>query len=260
VDRAAFAQFAKLEQVHWWFRGRRGLYVPLLEHVLTAERGHPPRDLTVVDVGCGVGGFLEPMAAFGTVVGMELDLPAIEWCRQRGLPRTVVARCDELPLPDAGADLLTLWDVLEHTPDDRAVLRQLRAALRPGGHLALSLPAYQWLFTNNDKVAMHYRRYTRGGIVERLSQAGFEVVKATYVNVLLAPLIVPAVLALKAKQALLPVPDDATTNLSFAPPRPINELLFRCFAGELPLLRRVSAPFGHSLFVVARRPADDRRG
>lgn len=255
MDRKAFAQFAKLEQVHWWFRGRRALYVPLLEHVLTGELGHPPRDLEVVDVGCGVGGFLEPMASFGRVAGMELDLPAIEWCRQRGLPRTLVARCDRLPLAPASADLLTLWDVLEHTPDDGAVLAELHGALRPGGHLALSLPAYQWLFTNNDRVAQHFRRYTRGGIVRRLEACGYEVVKATYVNVLLAPLIIPAVLALKAKQALFPVPDDGTTNLSFAPPRPVNELLLRLFAGELPLLRRVSAPFGHSLFVVARRPA-----
>ncbi|GJM22344.1 MAG: hypothetical protein DHS20C15_22590 [Planctomycetota bacterium] len=255
MDRSAFKQFALLEQRHWWFRGRRALYLPLLEHVLQARLGRAPRDLRVVDAGCGTGGFLEPLARFGTVSGFELDEPAIEWCRERGFASSFVARSDQLPLRPQSVDLLTLFDVLEHTPDDRAVLTELVPALKPGGHLALSVPAYQWLFSNNDRVAHHYRRYTRRELVGKLRHAGLRVVKATYVNVTLSPLIVPAVLAMKFKQRLSPQSDDPTTNLSYTPPRPINALLGGVFAGERHLLRHVSAPFGHSLFVIAERPA-----
>jgi SAM-dependent methyltransferase len=254
MDRAAFALFAKLEQRHWWFRGRRALYVPLLGHVLSQQLGRPPNDMLIADVGCGVGGFLEPLEQFGSVIGLELDLPAIEWCRQRGHDATLVGRCDALPIARDGFDLVTMWDVLEHTPDDGAVLSEVLSVLKPGGHLALSLPAYPFLYSNNDKVAQHYRRYTRGGIRRLLAARGWEVVKATYVNVLLSPLIIPAVLALKLKQKLLPVENDDTSNLSVSLPSPLNNLLARLFAAELPVLRHVSAPFGHSLFVVARRP------
>lgn len=250
----AFRQFAELETNHWWFRGRRGCYLPLLESVLERDLGRPPRDLDVVDVGCGVGGFLGPLQRFGRVVGMELDEPSIAFCRERGHPATLVGGCDHLPLQQQSADLLTLWDVLEHTPDDRAVLPELFAGLKPGGHLALSVPAYQFLYANNDKVAQHYRRYTRGDLVAKLREAGFEVRKATYVNVALAPLIIPAVLAIKLKERLRPVVDDDTTNLSWALPGFVNATLAGLFAGERHLLKHVSSPFGHSLFAVARKP------
>lgn len=254
MDREAFRQFAELERRHWWFVGRRACYVPLLASVLERDLGGEPRDLTVVDVGCGVGGFLEPLRRFGRVVGIELDEPAIAWCRQRGFSATVVGRSDVLPLRSDAVDLFTLWDVLEHTPDDRRVLAELFDLVRPGGHLALSLPAYQFLYANNDRVAHHFRRYTRGEIVAKLREAGFEVRKATYVNVTLSPLIIPAVLLLKLRETLFPRPDDDSTNLSLGLPAPVNRALGALFGGEHRVLRHVSAPFGHSLFAVARRP------
>src|SRR5262249_14428140 len=161
--------------------------------------------------------------------GLELDAEAIAYCRRRGLPRTLVARSDALPVAAASQDLLCLWDVLEHTPDDRAVLAELYRCLRPGGHLALSVPAYQFPYANNHRVAHHQRRYTRGGLVKRLREAGFEVRKATYVNVALSVLIIPAVLLIKLKERLRPVPDDDTTNLSWRLPRPVNALLAAIF-------------------------------
>jgi len=258
MDRAAFALFAKLEQRHWWFRGRRALYVRLLGHVLGQQWNRLPGDLLIADVGCGVGGFIEPLEQFGSVIGIELDLPAVEWCRQRGHAGTVVGRCDALPVARDRFDLATMWDVLEHTPDDAAVLNEVRSVVKPGGHLALSLPAYPFLYSNNDKVAQHYRRYTRGGIRRLLEANGWDVVKATYVNVLLSPAIIPAVLAIKLKQMLLPVVNDETSNLSWSLPTPLNNMLARLFAAEYHVLRHVSAPFGHSLFVVARCPGTPR--
>lgn len=254
MDPQAFRQFAELESRHWWFQGRRGCYVPLLESVLRRDLQRAPRDLDVVDVGCGVGGFLGPLQRFGRVIGIEIDEPSIAWCRGRGHAATLVARSDALPLPRASQDLLTLWDVLEHTPDDGAVLAELRSVLRPGGHLALSLPAYPWLYANNDRVAHHFRRYTRREIVAKLRAAGFDVRKASYVNVALSPLIIPAVLAIRTVERVFRIPAGGRTNLSVSPPRPVNALLAALFAGEQRVLRHVDAPFGHSLFAVARRP------
>lgn len=271
MERKAFEQFVKFERDHWWFQGRRGLYLPLLAEALerdgvlptgTADRasagtleGGPLRpDYQIMDVGCGVGSFLGPLGRLGRVRGCELHLDAAAHCHVRGFTDTSVALCDRLPVREASHDLLTLWDVLEHTPDDRVVLAELFRTLRPGGHVAMSVPAYQFLYANNDRVAHHFRRYTRGDLVGKLREAGFEVRKATYVNVVLGLAIIPTVLAIKVKERLLPKEDDETTNLSWALPRRVNRVLARIFAGERHMLRRVSAPFGHSLFVVARKP------
>ena len=254
MDRAAFGLFAKLEEHHWWFRGRRRLYLPLLEQVLRRDLGREPRGLAVADVGCGVGGFLAPLSRFGLVLGIELDEPAVCFAHEHGRTSMIVGRCDDLPLPDGSLDLITLWDVIEHTPDDLAVLSAVRQALRPGGHVAVSVPAYQFLFANNDRVAHHHRRYTRGGLSRRLAQAGLEVRKATYVNATLAPVIIPAVLALKLKERLLPAADGTANNLTVRTPRLLDRALGAIMAGERHWLRHVSAPFGHSIMAVARRP------
>jgi len=280
MERAAFRQFAELADRHWWFVGRRRLYLPLLRHVLerdgvTLPRDHAKRDdgspgdtsasaagaspLSVLDVGCGVGGFLGPLAQFGRVTGFELDEPSIDWCREHGFPRTAVAISDRLPVAPASQDLLCLWDVIEHTPDDRAVLAEMLRCLKPGGHLAISVPAYQFLYANNDRVAHHFRRYTRGDLVRKLRAAGFEVRKATYVNCLLGLAIVPTVMLIKLREKLFRIPFGASTNLDMPTPGPINALLAGLFSGERHVLRHVSSPFGHSIFLVARRPPAARR-
>jgi SAM-dependent methyltransferase len=218
--------------------------------------------LAILDIGCGVGAFLTSLARFGRVTGLELDEPSIAFCREHGFPLTAVAGSDHLPVPAASQDLLCLWDVLEHTPDDRAVLAEMLRCLKPGGHLAISVPSYQFLYANNDRVAHHFRRYTRGDLVRKLRQAGFEVRKATYVNCVLGLAIVPTVLAIKAREKLLHIPYGTKNNLDVPAPGPLNALFAGIFGGERHVLRHVSSPFGHSLFVVARRPpagAPDRR-
>jgi SAM-dependent methyltransferase len=254
VERSAFDQFARLQADHWWFRGRRTLYTDLLTHVLRRDLAREPRDLRVLDVGCGAGGWIEPLSVFGHVTGVELDEPSIRYCREQALHRTLVGRVDALPVPDASHDLACLWDVIEHVPDDLGVLAEARRVLRPGGHLAISVPAYQFLYANNDRVAHHQRRYTRGLLVRRVRAAGFEVRKATYVNVALSPVIIPLVLLRKLRERLAPVADDSYNNLDVGVPRPVNALLAGIFGGERHVLRHVSAPFGHSLLLVARKP------
>lgn len=253
MERTAFDLFARLQAEHWWFRGRRAVYVDLLEHVLARDRGAAPRGLRVLDVGCGAGGWLDALARFGRVTGIELDEPSIRYCREQDQRHTLVGRVDALPVPRASHDLVCLWDVIEHVPDDRAVLAEAARALRPGGHVAISVPAYQFLFANNDRVAHHQRRYTRGGLVRRLREGGWDVRKATYVNVALAPAIIPAVLALKTRERLFPRPDDPGNNLAIGVPRAVNGLLAALFSVERHVLRHVSAPFGHSVLAIARR-------
>jgi SAM-dependent methyltransferase len=248
MEGIAYEQFLALERDHWWFIGRRRCYFDLLRHHL----GATPR-LTILDVGCGVGGMLPELAAFGDPIGIDADPRSVAICRERGFRNSFVGGAQEIAARDASADLVTFFDCLEHLDDDRAALRDARRVLREGGWLYVSVPAYQFLFSNNDRVAHHRRRYTRGELVGKVEAAGFRVVKATYVNVALFPLILPAVLALKAKERLLPKDGDSRTNLSHVPPGWLNRILAAIFGGEAKVLKRVSAPFGHSLVLLARR-------
>ena len=78
---------------------------------------------------------------------------------------------DQLP---GGFDPIVFLDVLEHLPDDLAVLSTLRNSLLPGGKLIIKVPAMPWLFNSMDEAIGHYRRYGRAPLREVISNAGFE--------------------------------------------------------------------------------------
>ena len=97
-------------------------------------------------------------------------------------------------------------------------------------------------------------RYTRGGLKAKLREVGLEVVKATYVNTFLFPLILPAVLLIKLKEKLNPPgPDSYSSNVSIKIPTWLNDLLAGIFSFERHLVANVNVPVGHSLLAVASK-------
>lgn len=250
MEAVAYRQFRELEDGHWWFRGRRAVYLGLLRHHLAGAR--PAR---VLDLGCGVGGFLAGLSELGEcVVPTDLDRASLATCRERGFPLGVVSDGYALPFADGAFQLACLFDALEHIPDEGRALREVVRVLAPGGRVVVSVPAYPFLFANNDRVARHCRRYTRATLRRALEAAGLVLERNTHTNVFLFPLILPAVLALKAWESLRRKPPDTQrTNLSFPFPVPLQNLLFALFAAELPFSRHLDWPAGHSILAIARK-------
>jgi SAM-dependent methyltransferase len=253
MEANAYRQFLELEQSHWWFRGRRTVYLGLLEAHLKAAR---PR--RVLDLGCGMGGFLAGLAALSEagarIVPSDVSLESLGHCRERGFPSGVLSSGYALPFADAAFDLVCMFDAIEHIPDDQRVMREVARVLRPGGSVFVSVPAYQFLYANNDRVAQHQRRYTRALLGRVFAEAGLAVERNTHANVFLFPLILPAVLAIKALEALVPRKlDPEHTNLSWPIPGFVHDLLHAAFALELPFTRRFDWPAGHSIAAIARK-------
>jgi SAM-dependent methyltransferase len=247
VEETANRQFVELERTHFWFVGRRRIFFALLDRELGDGRTRK-----ILDVGCGAGGMLGPLARYGEVTGVDMSSELVEFCRRRGFPRVQVGTAYALPVEPASVDLITLFDTIEHVPDDRRVLEQVHRSLAPGGLVFISVPAYQFLYANNDRVAHHQRRYTARGLRRKLTGAGLEPVQMTYFNSLLFPAIMPAVL-LKKLQERFVEPGDRT-NLSHPVSPLLNRVLAAAMGSERHLLRKHSLPFGHSLIAIARRP------
>jgi SAM-dependent methyltransferase len=250
MDAFAYRQFIDFEHGHWWFRGRRAVYLGLLKHHLAGARLR-----RVLDLGCGVGGFLPGLSELAEhVYPADLDRGSLAHCRTRGFPMGVVADGYALPYRDGSFDLVCLFDALEHIPDEHRALVEVARVLAPGGRVILSVPAYPFLFANNDRVARHQRRYTRASLAAVLTRAGFELERNTHTNVLLFPLILPAVLALKTIERLFRIaPDPERTNLTVPMPAFLHGLLARTFAAELAISRRWNWPAGHSILAIARK-------
>jgi SAM-dependent methyltransferase len=251
MEAAAYRQFEELERAHWWFRGRRTVYFGLLRHHLAGER--PAR---VLDLGCGMGGFLEGLSEIGErVFPSDISVEGLARCSERGFGGGAAASGYALPYADGSFDLVCMFDAIEHIEDDHRALREVARILRPGGLALATVPAYQFLYANNDRIAQHFRRYDRHMLRTALEQAGLVVERNTHANVFLFPLILPAVLVLKAIGKLFPRQlDPDHTNLSWPIPAPMQALLHAVFAAELPFSRRFDWPAGHSICAIARKP------
>ena len=111
-------------------------------------------------------------------IAVEISPMAIAMMRERlaGNDEVEIFEQDSIHL-EAQADVLLSTEVLEHIEDDHAALKNWFELVRPGGHLLLSVPAHQHLFSAEDEMAGHFRRYSRRDLEKKLVAAGFELPK-----------------------------------------------------------------------------------
>ena len=138
----------------------------------------PPadRDLTVLEVGCGQGGFGARLAQRYRYVGVEPDALSCSVAQQRlalaGGHGEVRHGDLSVVAPQELFDLVCAFEVIEHIEDDAAALRSWCAHLAPGGTLLLSTPAWQKRFAAADEMVGHYRRYDPPVLRDLLTSAG----------------------------------------------------------------------------------------
>jgi SAM-dependent methyltransferase len=234
------------DEDHWWYRGRRSILRAMLDRLPLAPGAR------LLDAGCGSGRTLDELARYGRPTGVDLSPEAVATARRRGHDDVRVARVEELPFADATFDVVTCLDVVEHTPDDRATLAELRRVTRPGGLLLVTVPAYQALWSWHDEVNRHFRRYDSSSLRSAARDAGWDLVGDTHFNsVLLGP---AAVVRLAQRHR----GGHAHSDLDLTPAA-LNRLLELPMRLESRLIAKgMRLPAGLSLLAVLRRSA--RRG
>ena len=231
------------DEDHWWYRGRRRFLRAELDRLPIAPGAR------LLDAGCGSGRTLDDLARYGQVSGVDLSPKAVLAARRRGHDDVHLARVEQLPYPDASFDVVTCLDVVEHTPDDRATLAELRRVTRPGGLLLVTVPAYQALWSWHDEVNLHFRRYDSPSLRAAAVDAGWQLVGDTHFNSLL---LAPAA-AVRLAQRRLRRHDHSDLDLT---PRRFNGVLGLPMALESRLVAAgIRLPAGLSLLAVLRRPA-----
>ena len=94
----------------------------------------------ILENGCGVGMYVEHLSPFGgTVIGLEYDFERAAEARMSS-PHIINGAGESLPLPSDTFDLILSHEVIEHVQDDRAAVREMIRALRPGGRIVLFVP------------------------------------------------------------------------------------------------------------------------
>jgi 2-polyprenyl-3-methyl-5-hydroxy-6-metoxy-1,4-benzoquinol methylase len=88
-------------------------------------------------------------------------------------------------LPDKSVDCCIMMDVLEHIEDDRAFLKQATNKLRDNGVVMITVPAFQFLFSNHDVFVKHYRRYNSRQLKKLIKDCNLKIERMYYFYTLL---------------------------------------------------------------------------
>lgn len=251
VPNGANAAIEIAEDQHWWFHTRTQALRTVLDPLV--RRGG-----LVLDVGCGAGNMAHHLSHYGQVVGADNAFAPLAIAWERGYV-SLPAEGNALPFADRTFDLVALLDTIEHAPDDSGILAEAFRVSRPGGMVAITTPAFGWLYSHNDEVNHHLRRYTAGQLGRLLEKAGFEVRYLSYTYFLVFPAAAGLIMVRKligAKQDLAS-PDEGAYQVEMEPtPEPLNSVLAKLGDWEAALLRRTSLPWGTALLAVAERPND----
>ena len=235
------------ELTHWWFQARLQIVSTLIRRFGTSSA-----PLRIADIGCGMGASLDQLAKLGTVIGADFSPTALAFARSRTREPLVAAALPSLPFADGFFDVVCALDVIEHIDDDFAAVRELCRICRPGGLLVLTVPAYQWLWSEHDDINEHKRRYTRSRLQECLTPLPVDGLRLSYMNTLLAPPLMLLRLAKAAFRTRQNTNQPAKSDVSPVP-EPLNTLLRMVFTTEAALLPHISLPFGTSVIAVSRK-------
>ncbi len=247
MEQEVYDSLYRLEDRHWWFRGRRAVIDALL------DRAELPGQARILDAGCGTGRNMVELAGLGEVTGVDDSEDAVSYCRKRGLLDVSRAALPRLPFEDSSFDLMLLADVIEHVSDDVAALRELRRVATDDAHLVITTPAYQWLWSHQDEIHHHHRRYTRRGLAEVIRTGGWEPLALSYFNTLLLP---PIALVRKIGRFFI---SDRRQDAELTP-GPLNGVLQVPMRMEAGAIRRgLRLPFGVSIGALCRASPTQRR-
>lgn len=162
-----------VEDSSFWFVHRNAC-------ILAALKQFPPSG-AMFDIGGGNGFVAAAIQCAGyEVVLVEPGDAGVRNAFKRGIRHVIHGTSDEAGILPGSVGGAGLFDVVEHIQDDESFLNHIGELLSPGGRVYITVPAYNWLWSQEDTLAGHARRYTLGSLSRVLKKAGYTIDYATY--------------------------------------------------------------------------------
>lgn len=246
MEKSLYENIYQVEETHWWYEARRDIIFDWVKHMLLNNK--MPR---ILDIGCGTGFNITYLHQLGyrQVDGLDISRDALMYCKSRQLNSLTIASAENLPIQRSTYDVILALDIVEHIADDRQVMAEIFRILKTDGALIVFVPAYQFLWSFQDEISHHQRRYEANDLKHKVTQAGFEIKKLSYVNSFLFPVIWFGRNILRTFPSFFKISSESQMN-----PTWMNKFLYYIFKAEMPLLRFMNFPFGVSIICVCTKP------
>lgn len=248
-----FKTLLEMQDRHFWYIGRHKFLLQCLKKHL--KKSHK----NLIDLGGGVGGWIKylinelPIDFKEIALGDSSNIALIE--AKKILPSYVNFYQIDLMVNhwQEKWDVIFLLDVIEHLPDNQAVLSRIFEALKPNGILIVSAPALKYFWSYNDDFSKHLRRYNISDFMRLAGLTGLNLIDSRYFMFFLSPLYW---LSRKFKPKTLSQDeiDNFMKKTHQVPNYFINFILAKIFSAETPLGHFIKFPWGTSIIGVFQKP------
>lgn len=249
MEKIKYDEQKKLQRVHWWFVGKHEIVLDIFDTYC-----HKSDKDKILDVGCGMGFILEDLHKEGEVFGMDMEKDVIDYCRSFFDKKYDDEHIKQGSLPydipfDESFDTVIALDVLEHVEDDKAAVKAIYNKLKTGGRLLATVPALMSLWSYNDNLTHHYRRYEYDEFYKLITDVGFKIKLISFYN---SKLLLPVFAVRRIKKLLKKKSSDVSLSLNPCG-RLLNNILKRIFVSELKQIKGKGYKKGVSLILVAEK-------
>ena len=234
MDESVYQRTKLSSNNHWWFKARILIFDSIIKQLITSNK------IKILDYGSGIGPNIKMLKKYGVVDAVEPHYETAKYIKKK-------FNINVLKKVKKKYDLIILTDVIEHIKNDKKKIRELISLLKKNGHLFITAPAFQILFSKKDEDLHHYRRYNMSGLKKILPNKKNEIIKLSYFNFFLFPPIALIILVLKIFKI------HFIDKVEKSPPFIINYILFKIFIFEKYLLKRINFSFGLSLLMIVKK-------
>lgn len=160
MEKEYYKEYFINERKHWWYRVRE----EIIKEVLTKQINNHFTDkkkIKILNVGCATGRTTQFLKSFGDVVSLEYDLDCINFLYHKTGIQAIHGSVLNLPFENSTFDIVCAFDVIEHVFDDKKAFLEMRRVLNIDGIILITVPAFNFMWSEHDVINHHFRRYTK---------------------------------------------------------------------------------------------------
>jgi len=233
---------SELEEHHWWFSARHHMFLSVLGACKV------PLGARILDVGSSTGGTIRYLRKYGykNVIGVDASYIAIEYASKKGIDIRI-GDVLNLPFPENTFDFVFACDIIEHVENDVNATLEINRVLNHDGYALFTVPAFEILWSNQDQISGHKRRYSLKKLKNIFDKTPFSLIKIYYFNFIL---FTPILLLRKLTSIIGKTIKNENTLFQNGL---INTALYQIFKLDIKLAKIINPPFGVSIAAIVKK-------
>ena len=241
MDPCIYKLHIENEQEHWWYKARREIISSIISKFVFKNN-----KLKILDFGAGSWANTIALSHYGEVYVYEKNENALQLLKKRFEKISNIFVLDAIN-ENIFFDLIIASDVIEHIENDDEIIKFFSKVLKNDGNILITVPAYNFLYTERDKVLGHFRRYNSNTLKKKTNKY-FKIIKLSYYNFFLFFLSVVLFVFLKLFKIKSLITSPENTPNFF-----LNNLFYKIFSSEKFFLKHINFPVGASIVCLAKK-------